>query len=131
VLLIRDLAQVASPAGRAAPLRGAALGEVDVVEDAYVVCDGDTIRAVGRMRDLAPVDGDVVEITTEASGDALRVGIHDRGPGIPETFRANFFRIDRATSEFSALFPTRADPPDFHVGSAFGRFRVADGTGLE
>jgi len=62
VLLIRDLAQVASPAGRAAPLRGAALGEVDVVEDAYVVCDGDTIRAVGRMRDLAPVDGDVVEI---------------------------------------------------------------------
>ena len=62
MLLIRDLAQVASPAGRAAPLRGAALGEVDVVEDAYVVCDGDTIRAVGRMRDLAPVDGDVVEI---------------------------------------------------------------------
>jgi len=53
------------------------------------------------------------------------------GESIPETFRANFFRIDRATSGFSALFPTRADPPDFHVGSAFGRFRVADGTGLE
>lgn len=44
---------------------------------------------------------------------------------LPETFRANFFRIDRTTSAFSALFPTRADPPDFHVASVFGRFRVA------
>jgi imidazolonepropionase len=62
VLLIRDLAQVATPAGHAAPLRGAALGEVDVLEDAYVLCDGDAVRAVGRMRDLAPLDGEVVEI---------------------------------------------------------------------
>ncbi|MGH2935168.1 MAG: imidazolonepropionase [Gaiellaceae bacterium] len=62
MLLIRDLAQVATPAGHAAPLRGAALGEVDVLEDAYVLCDGDAVRAVGRMRDLAPLDGYVVEI---------------------------------------------------------------------
>ncbi len=61
-LLIRDLAQVATPAGREAPLRGAALGEVDVLEDAYVLCDGDTIEAVGRMRDLHALDGDVVEV---------------------------------------------------------------------
>ena len=44
---------------------------------------------------------------------------------LPETFRANFFRIDRTAGEFSALFPTRASPPDFHVAAAFGRFRIA------
>src|SRR5918995_2177569 len=61
-LLIRDLRQVVSPAGTEAPLRGIALGEVDVVEDGYVLCDGQTIEAVGRMRDLGPLDGDVVEL---------------------------------------------------------------------
>ncbi|HTZ06988.1 MAG TPA: imidazolonepropionase [Gaiellaceae bacterium] len=61
-LLVRDLAQVATSAGRDAPLRGAALGQVDVVEDAYVLCAGDTIEAVGRMRDLPALDGDVREL---------------------------------------------------------------------
>jgi imidazolonepropionase len=61
-LLVRDLAQVASPAGPEAPLRGAALGEVDVLEDAYVMCDKGRIVAIGRMRDLGPLDGDVEEI---------------------------------------------------------------------
>jgi imidazolonepropionase len=60
-LLIRDLAQVASPAGREAPLRGTALREVDLLEDAYVLCDGARIEAVGRMRDLAD-PGDVEEL---------------------------------------------------------------------
>ena len=40
------------------------------------------------------------------------------------SFRANFFRIDRTSGEFSALFPTLADPPDFHVPRSFGRFRL-------
>lgn len=62
MLLIRDLAQVATPAGRDAPLRGTALGEVEVLEDAYVLCDGDTIGAVGRMRDLPPLGDDVDEV---------------------------------------------------------------------
>ncbi|NUT55680.1 MAG: imidazolonepropionase, partial [Thermoleophilia bacterium] len=61
-LLIRDLRQVVSPAGREAPLRGRALGTLDLVEDGYVLCDGGTIEAVGRMRDLGPLDGDVAEL---------------------------------------------------------------------
>jgi imidazolonepropionase len=62
-LLVRDLAQVATPAGTAAPLRGRALGEVDVVEDAYVLCVGESIEGVGRMRDLPRlVDGEIEEI---------------------------------------------------------------------
>jgi len=61
-LLVRDLAQLATPASSAAPLRGAALGEVEVVEDAFVLSAGDTIEAVGRMRDLPALDGDVVEL---------------------------------------------------------------------
>jgi imidazolonepropionase len=61
-LLVRDLAQVATPAGDGAPLRGAALGEVDVFENAFVLCEGDSIAAVGRMHDLPALGGDVVEV---------------------------------------------------------------------
>ena len=59
---MRDLAQVASPAGSAAPLRGAALDETVVLEDAYVLCEGDKVAAVGAMRDLGPLDGEVDEL---------------------------------------------------------------------
>jgi imidazolonepropionase len=61
-LLVRDLAQLASPSAREAPLRGRALGQVDVLEDAYLLCEGDRVAAVGRMRDLGALDGDVEEI---------------------------------------------------------------------
>jgi imidazolonepropionase len=61
-LLVRDLRQLATPAGDEAPLRGAALGTVDVIEDAYVLCSDGAIEAVGRMRDLAPLDGEVDEL---------------------------------------------------------------------
>ena len=61
-LLVRDLAQLATPAGTGAPLRGPDLGTVDVLEDAFVLCRGETIEAVGRMRDLVALDGDVVEL---------------------------------------------------------------------
>jgi len=114
-LLVRDLAQLATPAGRAAPLRGAALGAVEVLEDAYVLCAGATIEGVGRMRDLPPLDGDLVEVDgrglcaipglvdchTHAAfgGDrvdefSLRAGgagyeeLHARGGGILSTVRA-------------------------------------------
>jgi imidazolonepropionase len=61
-LLVRDLVQVATPAGLDVPLRGAAFGQVELIEDAYVLCAGDTIEAVGRMRDLPALDGDVREL---------------------------------------------------------------------
>ena len=61
-LLVRDLEQLATPAGREAPLRGRALAEVELVHDAYVLCDAGAIVATGRMRDLGPIDGDVVEL---------------------------------------------------------------------
>jgi imidazolonepropionase len=75
MLLVRDLAQVATPAGRAAPLRGADLGAVEVLEDAFVLCDGDTIVAVGAMRDLPPLEGEVYEI--DGSGRCAVPGLVD------------------------------------------------------
>jgi imidazolonepropionase len=61
-LLVRDLAQLASPVGTAAPLRGRALGEVDVVDNAYVLCRGNAIEAVGPMSALLPLDDEVEEL---------------------------------------------------------------------
>jgi len=61
-LLIRDLAQLATPAGTLAPLRGGPLGEVDVLRDAYILCSGGSIEAVGLMRGLERVQGDVQEV---------------------------------------------------------------------
>ena len=114
-LLVRDLAQLATPAGTVAPLRGRALGEVDVVEGAYVLCAGGSIEAVGRMRDLPRIEGEIEEIDgrglcaipglvdchTHAcfAGDrveefALRAGgasyeeLHAAGGGIMSTVRA-------------------------------------------
>jgi imidazolonepropionase len=74
-LLVRDLVQLATPAGTEAPRRGAALGQVDVLEDAYVLCDGDMIAAVGRMRDLGPLDGEVEEV--DGSGLCAIPGLVD------------------------------------------------------
>jgi imidazolonepropionase len=115
VLLLRDFAQVASPAGRRVPLRGAELRNVHVVEDAYLLVDGGTIVEVGRMRDLRPLGGEVEERSYAGrcavpglvdchthpafGGDrveefSLRAGgasyeeLHARGGGILSTVRA-------------------------------------------
>ncbi len=61
-LLIRDLAQLVTPAGKEAPLRERALGEVDVLEDAYLLCEGGRIAALGTMRELRPLAGEVEEL---------------------------------------------------------------------
>jgi imidazolonepropionase len=114
-LLVRDLAQLATPSASPAPLRSADLGAVDVLENAYVLCAGDTIESVGRMRDLPALNGDVVEVDGRDrcaipglvdchahiafGGDrveefSLRAGgasyeeLHARGGGILSTVRA-------------------------------------------
>jgi imidazolonepropionase len=60
-LLIRDLRQVVSPAGLDAPLRGRALGDLDWIDDAYVLCVDGRIEDVGPMADLGPLEGEIVE----------------------------------------------------------------------
>jgi imidazolonepropionase len=114
-LLIRDLEQTVSPAGRAAPLRGTALGDVEVLERGFVLCRDGRIDSLGRMGDLSALDGDVEEVDgrglcaipglvdchTHAcfAGDrvdefALRAGgasyeqLHAAGGGILSTVRA-------------------------------------------
>jgi imidazolonepropionase len=74
-LLIRDVAQLATPARGDAPLRGSELGAVEVIEDAFVLCAGETIEAVGRMRDLPALEGDVVEL--DAGGRCAIPGLVD------------------------------------------------------
>jgi imidazolonepropionase len=61
-LLVRDLAQLATPGGKGSPLCGAALRDVRVLEDAYVLCRDGEIANVGRMVDLGPLDEDVEEL---------------------------------------------------------------------
>ena len=61
-LLVRDLAQLATPTALRAPLRGPALGEVEVVESAFVLVNDGLIEAVGPMASLPSIDGDVEEI---------------------------------------------------------------------
>ena len=61
-LLVRDLSQLVTPSGGGSPLRGNALREVEVVEEAFVLCEGGRIAASGRMRDLPRISGEVVEL---------------------------------------------------------------------
>jgi imidazolonepropionase len=74
-LLVRDLAQLATPAGDEAPLRLDALGQVDVVEDAFVLCENGRIAATGSMRELAPLEGEVEEL--DGSGRCAVPGLVD------------------------------------------------------
>ncbi len=75
MLLIRDLRQVVTPARAAAPLRGARLAAVEVIENGFVLCDGDRIAAVGRMLDLPRPGGDVEEL--DGSGLCAIPGLVD------------------------------------------------------
>ncbi|HSX22219.1 MAG TPA: imidazolonepropionase [Gaiellaceae bacterium] len=150
MLLIRDLEQVATPAGTHAPLRGADLGTVDVLENAYVLCDGETITAVGRMGDLPELDGDVVEIDgrgrcalpglvdchTHAAfgGDrveefSLRAGgtsyeeLHAQGGGILSTVRATRAAGEeglRAAVELHRSWMRRHGTTTFESKSGYG-----------
>jgi imidazolonepropionase len=114
-LLVRDLRQLVTPSGTAAPLRGGDLGSVDVIEQAFVLCEDGAVAATGSMRDLPALRGDVQEVDGRGlcaipgmvdchahacfAGDrvdefALRAGgatyeeLHARGGGIMATVRA-------------------------------------------
>jgi imidazolonepropionase len=151
-LLIRDLAQVVSPAGRDAPLRGGALRDVDVIRDGYVLCEGGRVAATGQMRDLPRLDGDVEEIDgrglsaipglvdchTHAcfAGDrveefSLRAAgasyeeLHARGGGILSTVRAT-----RAAGD-EGLASALAEHVGWMLRSGTTTFEAKSGYGLD
>ena len=64
-LLVRGLRQLATPRPTHTPLRGTELGDVQVIDDAYVLCEGGRISAVGRLRDLGTIAGEVHEVDAE------------------------------------------------------------------
>jgi imidazolonepropionase len=74
-LLVRDLAQLVTPAGDPAPLRGDVFGNVEVLEDAFVVCEGGRITATGRMRELESLEGEIEEL--DGSGRCAIPGLVD------------------------------------------------------
>ena len=74
-LLVRDLAQVVSPAGGHSPLRGSALRERRVIENGYVLCEDGEVAAVGSMDDLPTLEGDIVEV--DGRGRAAVPGLVD------------------------------------------------------
>lgn len=67
--------------------------------------------------------GDLVRFDTLVSIPFEGLGVSPPSPG--DTWRANFFRIDRhpAGDEYSAWSPTLRNPADFHVPAAFGIIR--------
>ncbi|HZT54483.1 MAG TPA: imidazolonepropionase [Gaiellaceae bacterium] len=155
-LLVRDLAQVVTPAGAAAPLRGRGLGQVEILERAFVLCAGETIEAVGRMRDLPPLDGEVTELDgrgqcavpglvdchTHAAfaGDrvdefSLRAGgasyeeLHAAGGGILATVRATRAAGEdglRAAVERHAAWMRREGTTTFEAKSGYGLDRETE-----
>jgi imidazolonepropionase len=149
-LLIRDLEQLATSAGTAAPLRGDDLANVDWLDRAYVLCERDTIVAVGRMAQLGPLDGELVELDgrglsaipglvdchTHAcfGGDrvdefALRAGgagyeeLHAAGGGILSTVRATRAAGEdrlRGAVERHRRWMLRAGTTTFEAKSGYG-----------
>ena len=98
-LLIRDLAQVATPGGRG-PLRGVALRDVRVIEGAFVLCRDGQVEAVGAMRDLPAV---LARSTADAAAGDFEE-IDGRGlsaiPGLVDCHTHACFGGDRV-NEFS------------------------------
>ena len=74
-LLVRDLAQLATPSAAEAPARGRELGEVEVVEQAFVLCEDGRIVASGAMSELGAVEGEVEEV--DGSGLCAIPGLVD------------------------------------------------------
>lgn len=101
-LLVRDLAQLATPAGAHGPLRGGALRDVDVIENAFVLARQGTFEAIGRMRDLPQLGADVEEI--DGRGLAAVPGLIDchTHPAFAGD-RANEFALRAAGATYEEL----------------------------
>jgi imidazolonepropionase len=152
ILLVRDLAQLATPAARAMPAREGALAEVEVVEGAFVLCQGGRISACGPMSELGPLGAEVDELDgsglcaipglvdchTHACflGDrveefALRAGgasyeeLHAAGGGILSTVRAT-----RAGDEAALSAATRRHR-DWMLRAGTTTFEGKSGYGLD
>jgi imidazolonepropionase len=155
-LLVRNLRQLVTPSGNGAPVRGAELREVDVVEDAFVLCEDGRVAATGRMRDLPQLGGDVpefdgrdlcaipglVDCHTHAcfGGDrveefALRAGgatyeeLHARGGGIMSTVRATRAAGEdelRRIVERHRLWMLSAGTTTFEAKSGYGLDRETE-----
>ena len=111
-LLIRDLRQVVSPAGFDAPLRGGALAELEMIEQGYVLCDGDRIEAVGPMSALGLVDSEIDDI----DGSELCAI-----PGLVDCHTHPAFGGDRV-----AEFSLRAGTTTFEGKSGYGLDRETE-----
>jgi imidazolonepropionase len=155
-LLIRDLAQLVTPAGNDAPLRGPALGTVDVIEHAFVLCADGVIEAVGAMANAPRIDGEyeeldgrglcalpgLVDCHTHAcfAGDrveefALRAGgasyeeLHAAGGGIMSTVRATRDAGEEALAEAvqtHRAWMLRAGTTTFEAKSGYGLDRETE-----
>ena len=93
-LLIRDLAQVATPAAGRAPLRGRELRAVRVIDDGFILCRNGRIEAAGPMRELAAL-APVWSTTVEIDGRGLSAI-----PGLVDCHTHACFAGDRV-EEFS------------------------------
>jgi len=151
-LLIRDLAQIATPTASEAPARGSALREVTVIEDGFVLSASGRIEALGPMRALPRLEGDVEEIDgrglsaipglvdchTHACFAGDRVGefalrasgatyeeLHAAGGGILSTVRATRSASETELAEVLALHR------DWMLQSGTTTFEAKSGYGLD
>ena len=74
-LLVRDVAQLATPSAAVTPARGKALVEVEVVERAFVLCEDGRIVASGPMSRLGALEDEVEEV--DGSGLCAIPGLVD------------------------------------------------------
>ena len=149
-LLVRDLAQLVTvPAGAAVPVHGAALRALDVIEDAFVLCEDGKVAAAGPMRDLGDVGeaedvdgsglcaipglvdchthpaflGDRVDEFSLRAGGASYEELHAAGGGIMSTVRATRNGSEqelRAAVQRHADWMLRAGTTTFEGKSGYG-----------
>src|SRR5919198_385170 len=125
-LLLRDLAQVVSPAGSGTPLRGRALGEVDVLEDAYVLCDGDRVSEVGRMRDLRLPGGDVDQHRRWMLRSGTTAWEGKSGYGLDRDTELTSLRAVRDAGGVPTWLGAHAIPPEFDDADRYLDFALAE-----